>query len=71
VQHSGIVIVLVASLGLQVTEHCGLTIEHCMARDCETILVTPHDGTTGDHVDQPSDSDTTSIEKHINEMYNR
>ena len=55
--------VLVASLGLQVTEHSGLTIEHCMARDCEIILVVPHDGNTGDHMDQLSDTDTTSIER--------
>jgi len=69
VQHSGIVILLVASLELQVTEHCGLTIEHCMARDCEIILVVPHDGTTGDHEDQPSDTDITSVEKHSSEMW--
>jgi len=61
VQHNGIVIVLVASLGLQVIEHRGLTTEHCIARDCETILVVPHDGTTGDHVDQGSEMDTTSV----------
>ena len=55
--------VLVASLGLQVTEHSGLTTEHCMARDCEIILVVPHDGNTGDHIDQLSDCDTTSVER--------
>ena len=63
-QHNGISsTVLVASLGLQITEHSGLTIEHCMARDCEIILVVPHNGTSGDHMDQPSDTDTTSVER--------
>jgi len=61
VQHSETFADLVASLELQVTAHCGLTIEHCMTRDCETILVVPHAGSTGDHVDQPRDTDTTSV----------
>jgi len=61
VQHSETFADLVASLELQVTAHCGLTTEHCMTRDCETILVVPHAGSTGDHMDQPRDTDTTSV----------
>jgi len=64
VQHSEIFSVLVATLALQVEEHSGLTSEHCIERDCDTLLVEPHgDGTAGDHMDQPSGIDTTSVGK--------